>query len=103
MLEAAHFGEELVAQDADVGLGQAGGGEDVDHLSFRRDGLAHELADGGVDLFGRLAVDAALLVQRGLQGLEKRDVVADLRRFIAGGAKGEPSGARQTADRQPEG
>ena len=27
---------------------QSGGGEDVDHLAFSRDGLAHELADGGV-------------------------------------------------------
>jgi hypothetical protein len=49
---------------------KSGGGEDVDHLAFGGDGLAHELADGGVDLLGRLAVGAALLVQRGLQGLE---------------------------------
>ncbi len=34
---------------------------------------------------------------------QQAHVVADLRRFIAGGAEGEPSGARQTADRQPEG
>jgi hypothetical protein len=92
VLEAAHFGEELVAQDADVRLGQPGGGEDVDHLAFGGDGLAHELADGGVDLLGRLAVAAALLVQRGLQGLEKAHVVADRRGFIAGGAEGEGAG-----------
>jgi hypothetical protein len=82
---------------------QSGGGEDVDHLALGGDGLAHELADGGVDLLGRLAVLAALLVQCGLQGLEETHVVTDRRGFIAGGAEGEPSGARQTADRQPEG
>ena len=27
---------------------KTGGGEDVDHLAFGGDGLAHELADGGV-------------------------------------------------------
>ena len=36
---------------------------------------------------------AALLVQRGLNGLEKGDVVANIRRFIARGAEGE--GARK--------
>ena len=92
VLEAAHFGEELVAQDADVRLGQSGGGEDVDHLAFGGDGLAHELADGGVDLLGRLAVLAALFVQRSLQGLEKGNVVANFRRFIAGGAEGKGAG-----------
>ncbi len=92
MLQPPHFGKERVAQDADVRLGQSGGGEDVDHLAGRRDGLAHELADGGVDLLGRLPVGAALLVQRGLQGLEKGSVVADRRRFIAGGAEGERAG-----------
>ena len=92
VLEAAHFGEELVAQDADVRLGQSGGGEDVDHLAFGRDGFAHELTDGGVDLLGGLPVGAALLVQRGLQGLEKTHVVADLRGFIAGGAEGKGAG-----------
>jgi len=92
VLEAAHFGEELVAQDADVRLGQSGGGEDVDHLALGGDGLAHELADGGVDLLGRLAVLAALLVQCGLQGLEETHVVTDLRGFIAGGAEGKGAG-----------
>ena len=94
---------ELGAKESNVRFGQSGGGEDVDHLAFGGDGLAHELADGGVDLLGCLAVGVALLVQRGLQGLEKGNVVADRRRFIAGGAEGEPSGARQTADRQPVG
>ena len=92
VLEAAHFGEELVAQDADVRLGQAGGGENVDDLAFGGDGLAHELPDGCVDLLGRFAVDAALLVQRGLQGLEKGNVVADRRRFIAGGTESKGAG-----------
>ena len=44
VLQAAHFGEELVAQDADIWLGQSGGGEDVDQLPFGGDGLADELA-----------------------------------------------------------
>jgi hypothetical protein len=46
---------------------------------------------------------AALLVQRGLQALEEAHVVADRGGFVAGGTEGEPSGARQTSDRQPEG
>lgn len=92
VLQAAHFGEELVAKDADVRLGQSGGGEDVDHLAFGGDGFAHELADGGVNLLGRLPVRAALFVQRGLQGLEKGNVVSDLRRLIAGGAEGKGAG-----------
>ena len=82
---------------------QSGGGENVDHLAFGGDGLAHELADGGVDLLRYLAVLAALLVQRGLQGFEKTHVVTDSRGFIVCGAEGGPSGARRTADRQPEG
>jgi hypothetical protein len=40
-------------------------------LAFGGDGLAYKLADGGVDLLGRLPAFTALLVQRGLQGLEK--------------------------------
>lgn len=92
MFQPAHFGEELVAQDADVRLGQSGGGEDVDYLAFGGDGLAHQLADGGVDLLGRLSVLAALFVERGLQGLEKTHVVADRGGFIAGGAEGESAG-----------
>ena len=92
VLEAAHFGKELVAQDADVRLGQAGGGEDVDDLALGGDGLAHELADSGVDLLRRLPVGAALLVQRRLQGLEKGNVFADFRRDIAGGAEGKGAG-----------
>ncbi len=71
---------------------QSGGGEDVDHLAFGGDGLAHELADRGVDLFGRLPVAAALFAQRGLQGLEITHVITDCRGFIAGGAEGEGAG-----------
>jgi hypothetical protein len=75
------------------GVGNSSGREYVDHLAVGGDGLAHELADGGVDLLGRLPVGAALLVERGLQGLEKGNVVTNGRRIIAGGAEGE--GARK--------
>ena len=80
------------AKESNVRLRQSGGGEDVDHLAFGGDGLAHELADGGGDLLGCLPVAAALFVQRGLQGLEKGNVVADLRGFIARGAEGKGAG-----------
>ncbi len=58
------------AKESNVRLGQSGGGENVNDLPVGRDRLAHELAHGGVDLLGRLAVAAALLVQRGLDRLE---------------------------------
>lgn len=61
-------------------------------LPVGRDGFAHELAHGGVDLFGRFAVAAVLLVEHGLDGLEQRHVIANLRRLIAGGAEGKSSG-----------
>jgi hypothetical protein len=41
---------------------------------------------------GVLRLLLLLLVQRGLQGLEEAHVVADLGRFIAGGAQGEGAG-----------
>ena len=75
------------------GLLQAGGGEDVDDLAFGRDGLGHELADGGVESARASCVAPRCLAQRGLDGLEEADVVADLDRFVAGGAEGE--GARE--------
>ena len=62
VFEAAHFGEELIAQDAEIRFGQSGGGEDVDHLAFGGDCLADELADGGVHLLGRLLGIRVLLV-----------------------------------------
>ena len=71
---------------------KTGGGEDVDHLAFGGDGPAHELADGGVDLLRCFPVVAALLVQRGLQGLEKGNVITYRRCLIASGAKGEGTG-----------
>ena len=52
MFEAAHLGEELIGQDADVRLLQPGGGEDVDDLAFGGDRLRDELADGVVEVFG---------------------------------------------------
>jgi hypothetical protein len=73
--------------ESNVRLGQPGGGEDVDHLAFGGDGLADELAYRGVDLLGCLPVRAALLVQRGLQGLEPSRLAGgetDSRRLPAG-------------------
>ena len=89
MFQAAHFGEELVAQDANVRPGQAGGGEDVDHLTLGGNCLVHKLADGVVDLLGSFFVATALLVPCGLQGLEETHVVADVRGLVAGGAECE--------------
>jgi len=51
---------------------QTGGVAYINDLPLGRDGLGNELADRCVDLFGRLAVRAGLLVERGLQGLEPR-------------------------------
>jgi hypothetical protein len=45
----AHLGQELVGQDRDVGLLQAGGREDVDHL-VRGHRLRHDLPDGVVQV-----------------------------------------------------
>jgi hypothetical protein len=67
---------------------QSRGGEDVDDLAVGRDGLAHELTHGGVDLLGRLPARGVLFVERGLDGLEKRHVVVNLRRLVARGAEG---------------
>ena len=77
------------------GLLQSGGGEDVDDLAFGRDRLRDELPDGVIELLGRLAF-AALFGERGFDGLEEADVVADLDRFIAAGAEGE--GLRELGD-----
>ncbi len=82
---------------------KSGGGEDVDHLAFGGDGLAHELADGGVDLLGRLAVGAALLVQRGLQGLEPSRLgggETDCRRQPAGRTRREAAGESTNSRRR---
>ena len=89
MFEATHFGQELVAQDGYVGPWKSSCCEYVDDLAFGGDGFGDELADGRVDLFGGLTIDAALLVQRGLQGLEEGNVFANLRCFIARGAEGK--------------
>lgn len=53
-----------------VGAQESRTREHIDDLPVGRDRLAHELAHGGVDLLGRPAVAAALLVERGLDGLE---------------------------------
>jgi hypothetical protein len=55
MLQAAHLGQKLVRQDADIGPRQAGGGEHVDDVAVRGDRLRDPLTDGSVDLLGRLA------------------------------------------------
>ena len=44
--------------------------ENIDDPALGRDGFGDELADGGGDLRGRLAVLAALFVERGLEKLE---------------------------------
>ena len=91
--EPAHLNKELITQDADVRLGQCGGREDVDQLTLVGDRLAHQLADGGVDLLRGLPVVGVLLVERGLRDLEEAHGVADRGRFVGGGA--ECKGARQ--------
>ena len=93
VLQASHLGEEPVGEDADVRLGQAGGGEDIDHLSFGGDRLRHQLAHGRIELLGSPGVVAAALLAQGrLQGLEEGDVIADGGGLVAGGAQGEGLG-----------
>ena len=58
VFEPAHFGEELIGQDADVWLLQSGGLKDVDDLAFGRDCLCDELPDGVIEFFGCLAFAA---------------------------------------------
>jgi hypothetical protein len=55
---AAHLGQELVGEDRDVGLLEAGGGEDVDDLVGHHR-LGDDLADGVVQLFVGLRVRRA--------------------------------------------
>ncbi len=76
-----------MSEDGNVRFLNSAGGEDIDHLPIGRDGFRHELAHGGGDLLGSLLAVRALFVQCGLNALEKTHVVADLRRFIAGGAR----------------
>ena len=92
MLEAAHFGEELVGQDADVGPRQTGSGEDINHLSLGNDRLGDELSHRSVELFGRLPIAGDLLAERRLQSLEERDVIADRQRLIARRSECEGTG-----------
>ena len=93
VLEDAHFCKELIAEDRNVGLGQAGSGEHIDHLSFSGYRLAHQLADGGIDLFRCLAGAGSLFGESGLERLKETHIVADLGSFITGGTEGE--GARE--------
>ena len=74
---AAHLGEELVGEDRDVRLLQAGRGEDVDDL-VGGDGPRDDLADGVVELVvGLRASPGARLGEHRAHGLEEADVVAD--------------------------
>jgi hypothetical protein len=52
--QPAHLGEKLVGEDRDVGLLQAGRGEDVDHLVGGH-GPGDDLADGVVQVVRRPA------------------------------------------------
>jgi len=47
VLEAAHFGGELRAENADVAFLQTGSGEDVDDLALGGDRPGNELPDRG--------------------------------------------------------
>ena len=66
VLQPPDLSEESIIEDSDIGLFESRGGEDVDDMAFGADRLAHELADGGVDLFRCLAVLAASFVERSL-------------------------------------
>lgn len=62
------------------------------YLFFKSSPIA---ADGGADLLGRLSVGAALLVQRGLKGLEPSRLAGgetDCRRQPAGRTRREAAG-----------
>ena len=68
-------------RDRDVGLLQAGGGEDVDH-AFRRHRPRDDLAHGMLQLVFRARLGRLALAQNRLHGLEKRHVIADANRVF---------------------
>lgn len=77
----AHVGEELVRQDRDVGVLEAGRREDVDDL-VAHDGLRDDLADGVIDVARALPVPRLRLGDRRAYGLEEADVIANADRLV---------------------
>ena len=74
--QLAHLGEELVREQRDVGLLQAGRRKDVDHLSGG-DRSRDDLADHVIEIFLGPSAPNLGLYQRRLHGLEERNLVAD--------------------------
>ncbi len=76
---SAHLGEELVGEDRDVGLLEAGGGEDVDDLVGRRRPWRRSAGWRGRAPRRSAAAPASVFSERGAHRLEEADVVADAR------------------------
>jgi hypothetical protein len=91
---AAHFGEELVGEDRDVGLLEPSCGEDVDD-ALRSDRAREDLADGVVELLLGPRIARRALGEHGLQRLEEGHVVADLQGLLV--RHREREGLRQLA------
>ena len=78
---AVHLGQELVRQDRDVRLLEAGGGEDVDH-ALRRDGTRDDLAHGVVQLLVRPRFGGRAFASTDCTAWEERHIVADTHRVV---------------------
>jgi hypothetical protein len=76
--QTAHLGEELLGDDADVGLLEAGGGEDV-HDAARDDRLRDDLPNGVLDVDLGAAAGRQRRPHDGrLHGLEEGHLARDL-------------------------
>ena len=85
---ASEFAEELIGEDREIGLLEAGGGEDVDD-AFGRDGTRDDLANGMVEILLGPGIARGAFGEDGLDGLEERDVVADSERLFMGDGQRE--------------
>ena len=88
MRHAAHVGEELLREDRDVGLVEAGRREDVDD-AFGCDRARDDLAHGVLHLLIGAHLARGALGERRAHRLEERDIVSDACRLLVRDGKGE--------------
>src|SRR4029434_1725546 len=85
--ETLDLGQELVAENRDVGLLEPRGRKDVDDLLARGNRLRHELPDRLIEILGTLAV-ADLLEERHPDRLKEGHIIPDADRLGVGWAEG---------------
>lgn len=88
----AHVFQKLFREQADVGLLQAGEGEDVFH-AFGDDGVVEDAAEGGVFFgLGEFLVHRGVFHDGGFHRAEESDLGAQLLRLVERAAEGEGAG-----------